>query len=75
MKLTQLQQSILRQSATADGRSEAQMLGFLLAEGLRFYWQSKETCWGPPFNADKAAEALDNQALGYAKHDQPMPED
>tara|TARA_B100001094_G_C18194440_1_gene809600 strand:- start:7578 stop:7805 length:228 start_codon:yes stop_codon:yes gene_type:complete len=69
VKLTELQQALITQSAAADGRSEAQMLGFLLAEGLRFYWSEKHSNWGPPFNADIAANELEHQALQCVKQD------
>lgn len=45
------------------------MLGFLLAEGLRFYWSEKHSNWGPPFNADIAADELEQQALQCVKQD------
>ena len=69
MKLTELQRALITQSAVADGRSDAQMLGFLLAEGLRFYWSEKHSNWGPPFNADIAADELEQQALQCVKQD------
>ena len=63
MNLTDLQLETLKASAQADARSDAQMLSFLLAEGLRFYWQSREVCWGPGFDYNQAADALEAQAI------------
>jgi hypothetical protein len=63
MHLTPAQAAALHAAASVELRSQRQMLSLLLAEGLRFYFNARETQRGGSFNEEQLIDELIDELL------------
>jgi hypothetical protein len=63
MHLTPAQAAALHAAASAELRSQRQMLSLLLAEGLRFYFNDREPQRGGSFNESELIDELIDELL------------